>query len=364
MDKISVIVPVYKVQDYLGRCVDSILAQTYPELEVILVDDGSPDGCGALCDRYAAQDARVRVIHKANGGLSSARNAGMDAATGTWLAFVDSDDWLDPTMLELLHRLCVEHEAQIAECGSRSLYADRTENSATETGEVTEATPLQALDGNLDYKNFFVMSWNKLYRADIARGVRFPEGRIHEDEFTTHRFYLAAQKIVAVDTAAYNYDRRREGSITAHFRVENLTDACEALRERMHLVWETPEQAGIDLDDPRVQRTVRDALADRPQLRRHGMAKGYNKYFKTLERGGAKRCVEKQQKEKARNEKRYAPENRGKGLLNRAVRCVLRAAARCATTEESRRNWLALEADVWENGVKTVLRQSRRKNAE
>lgn len=311
MEKISVIVPVYKVQDYLERCVDSILAQTWSALEVILVDDGSPDDCGAICDRYAAQDARVRVIHKANGGLSSARNAGMDAATGDWLAFVDSDDWLDPTMLDLLHRLCVEHDAQIAECGYRSFYADRTESSAAETGTVTEATPLQAMEGNLDYKRFFVMVWNKLYRADITRGVRFPEGRIHEDEFTTHKFYLAAQKIVAVDTAAYNYDRSREGSITARFRAENLTDACAALRERMYLAWETPvlaplgerlcnlygwilfdrlvkcEQAGIDLGDLRVRRTVQDALADWPKMRQHGLAERYEENFKALKK---RRC--------------------------------------------------------------------------
>jgi hypothetical protein len=255
---------------------------------------------------------------------------------------------------------------------------------------VTEATPLQAMEGNLDYKRFFVMVWNKLYRADITRGVRFPEGRIHEDEFTTHKFYLAAQKIVAVDTAAYNYDRSREGSITARFRAENLTDACAALRERMYLAWETPvlaplgerlcnlygwilfdrlvkcEQAGIDLGDLRVRRTVQDALADWPKMRQHGLAERYEDNFKALKKGGAKHyttVLNAQREKNARKAMRYAPENRGKGLLNRAVRAALRMEARWAATEQVRHKYLALEADVREKGIKTVMAQGRGKDA-
>ena len=103
--KISVIVPVYKVEPYLRKCLDSIVGQTYQNLEIILVDDGSPDGCGAICDEYAAQDKRVRVIHKANGGVSSARNAGLTAATGEWIGWVDSDDWIEPDMYERMLEL-------------------------------------------------------------------------------------------------------------------------------------------------------------------------------------------------------------------------------------------------------------------
>ena len=115
-DLISVIIPVYKVEEYLCRCVDSVLAQTYGNLEIILVDDGSPDGCPAMCDAYAGQDARIRVIHQENAGLSGARNAGIDAARGQWLAFVDSDDYLAPDFLECLYRACVDTGSELSVC--------------------------------------------------------------------------------------------------------------------------------------------------------------------------------------------------------------------------------------------------------
>ena len=112
---VSVIVPVYKVEPFLRRCVDSLLSQTYQNLEIILVDDGSPDRCGQICDEYAAQDARVKVIHKENGGVSSARNAGIEAAAGEYVTFVDSDDWVEPWAYQILRQLIVEHDADVAE---------------------------------------------------------------------------------------------------------------------------------------------------------------------------------------------------------------------------------------------------------
>jgi len=120
---VSVIVPVYNVEEYLGRCVDSILAQTYTNLEVILVDDGAKDSSGAICDEYAARDARVRVIHKENGGLSSARNAGIDAAKGDWLEFVDSDDWIEPDAVESMLTLALEHRTELVVAGRYDVKA-------------------------------------------------------------------------------------------------------------------------------------------------------------------------------------------------------------------------------------------------
>ena len=240
--EISVIVPIYNVEPYLCRCVDSILNQTFRDIEVLLVDDGSPDGCGAICDEYAARDARVRVIHKKNGGLSSARNAGIDEAAGEWLAFVDSDDWMDLDMLEILHTAAIRHGAQIAECSYRRIYPDRVEEETECTAACIEGTNVDALEGMYDWRNFKPVAWNKLYRRSVIGDVRYPVGRLHEDEFTTYRFDWNAEKMVFVDVSKYNYDCTRENSITTQAFRENHLDACFAMRERVDFL----QQHGVD----------------------------------------------------------------------------------------------------------------------
>lgn len=312
MDKISVIVPVYKVEQYLERCVRSICSQTYPALEIILVDDGSPDRCPALCDDYARQDARIRVLHKKNGGLSDARNAGMDIATGQYLAFVDSDDWIDPLMIEMLHTLCKKYHTDIAECSYRNVYADHIQEETTCSGKIIEATPAQAIEGNLDWKYFKPVAWNKLYRADITCGIRYPVGKLHEDEFSTHKFYLASQKIVYADVSAYNYDHSREDSITAKFTLRNL-DACEAYHEKVHLICDDPNLVSIQkkicnvygytlfdslnrcvengLGGPELDQTIKNALDDMDFLVAHDVDASYQACFKTLRDHGLNACV-------------------------------------------------------------------------
>ena len=312
MDKISVIIPVYKVENYLERCVRSVCNQTYPELEILLIDDGSPDRSGEICDVLAGQDARIRVIHKSNGGLSDARNAGIDASTGDWLAFVDSDDWLDPRMLEILKIQAEKYGAEIAECSYSNLYKEMVKEETSCSGNVIVATPVEAIEGNLDWKNFKPVAWNKLYRADIVGRIRYPKGKLHEDEFTTHKFYLAAKKIVYVDVSGYNYDRRREGSITAKFSLRNL-DACQAYHEKTNAVCHTPELAPIrqkmcdtycwtlfdclakcadaGLSGPELDRTLADAMADRPMLEENGLNQLYRECFRVLEKKGLNACA-------------------------------------------------------------------------
>lgn len=229
---ISVIVPIYKVEKYLARCVDSILCQTYQNLEVILVDDGSPDGCGAICDAYAQKDSRVRVIHKPNGGLSSARNAGIDAAAGEYLAFIDSDDWIDADMMELLYNTMLHHNAQIAECSFRHILQNRVEEETPCTASCIVGTNLDALEGCLDWKHFKPVACNKLYSRKIIQDIRYPVGRLHEDEFTTYKFFYNADKVVYIDVSKYNYDHTREDSITNKKFNEDHLDACFAFRER------------------------------------------------------------------------------------------------------------------------------------
>lgn len=230
---ISVIVPVYKVEAYLSRCVDSILCQTFRDIEVILIDDGSPDRCGNMCDGYAKQDRRVHVIHKSNGGLSSARNAGLEQTHGRFISFVDSDDWIDADMLELLYNTLQRHNAQIAECSYRRIYADRICEETSCSAACMEGDSLFALEGMLDWKYFKPVVWNKLYARSVIGDIRFPVGKLHEDEFTTYKFFYHAHKLVYADISKYNYNCTRTDSITNTRFDENHLDGCFALRERI-----------------------------------------------------------------------------------------------------------------------------------
>lgn len=211
---ISVIVPVYKVEAYLSRCVDSILAQTYQNLEILLVDDGSPDNCGKICDEYAQRDPRVRVIHKTNGGLSSARNAGIDAATGEYLGFVDSDDWISVEMYETLYGLIEKYKVPLA-FGGRFDYSSRTQ---TETIGLCPPKE-EVISGEEVVRRIFTWdqmdssACDKLYHRDLFEEIRYPLGLIGEDVPTTYRLAMKAEKAVACPIPFYHYFHR-EGSIT------------------------------------------------------------------------------------------------------------------------------------------------------
>ena len=235
MELISVIVPVYRVENDLEKCVSSIQAQTYTNLEIILVDDGSPDNCGAICDQLGASDSRIVVIHKENGGLSDARNAGIEVAKGEYIAFVDSDDWIDPMMIEVLHRVCIRQEAEIAECSFRNVYEKEIKEETKCTGKIVMASPVEAIESNLRWQNYKTIVWNKLYHRNVIGAIRFPKGKVHEDEFTTHKFYLAAKKIAYIYISFYNYNKKRSDSITGSFRIANL-DAIEAFHEKVNLI--------------------------------------------------------------------------------------------------------------------------------
>ncbi|MCD8220944.1 MAG: glycosyltransferase [Clostridiales bacterium] len=238
MDLISVVVPVYKVEKYLARCVESIQKQTYQNLEIILVDDGSPDQCGELCDNYAKKDPRIRVIHKENGGLSDARNVGIEAFSGEYLVFVDSDDWLDRDMIELLYRVSGMCGADITECSYRNIYTGKIKEETRCTGEIIEGNYVTALEGMLDWKYFKPVAWNKLYKRKVLGDIRYPKGKVHEDEFTTYKYFYQTDKVAYVDVSKYNYDRTREDSITGKKFSEKNLDACWAFRERVDFFYE------------------------------------------------------------------------------------------------------------------------------
>lgn len=209
---ISVIVPVYKVESYLDSCVTSILNQTYTDIEVILVDDGSPDNSGIICDKYAIKDKRVKVIHKKNGGLSSARNAGLDIAKGDFVAFVDSDDQIHRDMLFLLFSMIQEYNADIAICGYQIVKEGLTpyESFSIKDSVLLDKNELwQEVFGKLNNA-----SWNKLYRRDLLHNVRFEVGLIHGEDLLFNLSYLLHCQFGVLNSSPMYYYLKREGSIT------------------------------------------------------------------------------------------------------------------------------------------------------
>lgn len=232
-EKISVIVPIYNVEKYLARCIRSIMAQTYQNLEIILVDDGTKDQSGNICEQFARTDSRIRVFHKENGGLSDARNFGLDKARGSYIMFIDSDDWVDADMAEILYTACQKYNADIAECSYRNIYSDAVMEETACSAQIIEGDAVFALGAMLDWKYFKPNAWNKLYKRQVIGDIRYPKGKIHEDEFTTYKFIYNARKLVYVDISKYNYDRTRTDSITGErFRPDNL-DVGFAFRERV-----------------------------------------------------------------------------------------------------------------------------------
>ena len=221
---VSIIIPVYKVEKYLKDCVDSVRNQTYSNLEIILVDDGSPDRCGQMCNQYAAEDFRIKVIHKANGGLSDARNAGMRIAQGEYLCFVDSDDCIHPDAISVLLSHALRHNADIV-CGSHQSFADGTLPIPEKTG----CEPV-LLDRVNAMQKFVVKdwgAWGKLYRRSVHEDILFPFRKIHEDEAIMLQLLNRCDRIVSVDDKLYFY-RTREGSITAQTYSIRKMDWMEA----------------------------------------------------------------------------------------------------------------------------------------
>lgn len=224
-DLVSVIVPVYKVEPYLCKCVDSILAQTYQNLEIILVDDGSPDACGAICDEYAKQDSRITVIHKPNGGLSDARNAGLDVMTGKYVAFVDSDDWIMPRMYETLLQMLKQFQADIA---FGAVADDLEQDGKVTTVKVSnygdEPFSESAAEAMRRYFHGSWAAWDKLYKADLFRDIRYPVGEINEDEAIVLQLLSKCTRVCYTNEVFYHYMRRpSSGSITAaSFSVKKL----------------------------------------------------------------------------------------------------------------------------------------------
>lgn len=226
MCEISIIVPVYNVEQYLRKCVDSILAQTFTDFEVILVDDGSPDNSGAICDEYAKLDSRVRVIHKENGGLSDARNAGIEIAKGKYLGFVDSDDFIDKDMYEILYNDITSYKADISSIEIVSVYDEKYHYKNLPKKKVL-LNQEEAVKAVLEGTQLYAYAWNKLYRREIFDKVRFFKGKTFEDAYIIIDILLQSERIVVSNDEKYFYLQRVDSIMGKNFSNKTL-DVIEA----------------------------------------------------------------------------------------------------------------------------------------
>lgn len=231
MDLISVIIPVYKVELFLDTCIESVVNQTYKNLEVILVEDGSPDRCSELCDNWAVKDNRIKVIHVKNGGAGKARNIALENATGNIIAFVDSDDYLSPYMFEYLYGLLAE-DIDVVECGYVQVY-DNLAFFDDNIGqfEVEYFTSEEALRENIRDTKFRQLIWNKLYRKEIVENIFFPVGKKIDDEFWTYQVLGNAKNLIHSDIKLYAY-RQQFDSVMHCLTADKRLQAIEAKMKR------------------------------------------------------------------------------------------------------------------------------------
>lgn len=215
-DLISIIVPVYNVAPYIEASLDSVLAQTHTNWELILVDDGSTDGTGSVCDHYAERDSRIHVIHKENGGAADARNTGLDEAHGRYITFLDGDDYLSRDMMACLLEALVREDADLSICNYITVQGRAGGRAPREdiisAGVITGAEAVMRTfgDGSIPY----VVPWNKLYKHELWEGIRFPSGQIREDEFVAHRIFARCRRVALIEDALYYYTQRSDSAMT------------------------------------------------------------------------------------------------------------------------------------------------------
>ena len=263
---VSIIVPVYNVERYLDKCIESICGQTYKHLEIILIDDGATDNSGEICDQWKRRDSRIRVIHKENGGLSDARNAGIDVAAGEWLMFVDGDDTISEDTAERLYQAAKEQHCQIAVCNMIRLYDD----GSTEPF-YRPADSLTVLAGQRRFETLSQPSvCNKLFKAELFLNLRFPKGKYYEDTFVYHVLAHRASNIVLTGHDGYFYLLRRESILGQPQYSERYFDFVEAVYARMVYLMENnvphyTEEAALSLyaatanSEKHIQKTIQNA---------------------------------------------------------------------------------------------------------
>ena len=218
---ISIIVPIYNVGKYLPKCIESILNQTFKNFELILVNDGSTDNSGVVCDDYAKKDTRIKIIHKSNGGVSSARNAGLYVAKGEYIGFVDPDDYIDKNMYEKLYRLCIDNNSDIAICRFNREINGKIQNKES-TEEIIELNNMEAMNELFKGNLYRFSLCNKLFSKKCFNDVLFPEERIHEDLSTTYKLFDNSKKTVYINYCGYIYVRRENSILTSTYNEKRL----------------------------------------------------------------------------------------------------------------------------------------------
>jgi glycosyltransferase involved in cell wall biosynthesis len=238
---VSVVVPIYNVEEYLSRCIDSIIRQSYENIEIILVDDGSPDNSGVICDNYAEQDSRITVIHKSNGGLSDARNAGIDISNGEYITFIDSDDFIDEKYIEILLGLCVNNGSDIAQCrfekGNKDHFVSKQYTNKSVIFDRYEA---------LKTRQTKIIACAKLYKRSLFLKYRFPINKINEDEFTIYKLIYESNKIALTDDVLYYYYDNGQSIMNSKEKMIKL-HFIEAYQERLNFFEERQEQELYDI---------------------------------------------------------------------------------------------------------------------
>lgn len=230
---VSIIVPIYNVQDYLGECIESILGQTYERLEVILVNDGSTDNCADICEKYKDLDSRIKIIHKKNGGLSEARNVGLENSTGNYVCFIDSDDYIDSHYVEELLNLLIFNECDISICSYNKVSDNRCVECGVDNIPVGTFRGEEVVDCLYTANHIYtIVAWNKLYKKSLFEGIRYPVGLIYEDEATTCQLLLGAKKVALSDRELYFYRIRKASITNSGITVEKLQSKLDALTIR------------------------------------------------------------------------------------------------------------------------------------
>lgn len=238
MEKISIIVPVYQVEKYIGQCIESIINQTFKNFELILIDDGSKDKSGNICDEYAKRDKRIHVVHTENKGAASARNKGLDLATGEYIAFVDGDDYLAENMLDKLYKVITQENCDVVVCDFLNLHRNQKKDFILELSD-RKVTGKEVLSHLKNQKNYGVWTivWNKLYRKEILKDLRFPEGKYFEDEIFSDQLYLRCNKVQVISDVLY-YHRVLETSTMNTQKIRNYLDLIDAFQLRINLYLE------------------------------------------------------------------------------------------------------------------------------
>lgn len=236
---ISIIIPCYKVEIYLSKCINSIIEQTYKNLEIFLVDDGSPDNSGKICDNYAKKDCRIKVIHKQNGGLSDARNVAIDVSTGEYIIFVDSDDFVAPDYVETLYRLIHDNDAQIGITSFKSFEEGIEPELDTHEGkQIKVMTSDEALENMFYQKDFDTSAWAKIYKRSLFDNIRYPKGWLYEDLATTYRLMMKCERVAFTNYMSYFYLIRCNSIEGSPFKPAKY-DSCMKIMQQLKLVRES-----------------------------------------------------------------------------------------------------------------------------